>query len=451
MTTAPRRSLRCLAALLLAAAPALAADATASAPAPAPASGAADFLVHDGDTPVVFLGDSITEQRMYTTLVEAYVTTRYAARKTSFRNAGWSGDKAYMPLRGFKFEDSLKRDVLNLQPKLVTIAYGMNDAREGDGGIAKYIDYETRTVEALKKAGARVVLVTSTPEERFEKDQPGGSQFNTMLKKYADALKTVATKEDVPFIDQYTPFVQAIEDGRKAGVLSAEPNANPMSRLIAIDGVHPDLGGHLLMATNILRNLGGSDLVSSAHLDAATGKTIDAKGCAILWQDAPGVGSLQFTRTDDVLPWPVPDDQRIALALKLPNFDPATWLNRYLIQVANLPAGSYRIAIDDTDVATATAADLAAGINLGFNHKGPIGAQCQKLYQAIVAKNEAYYTRWRGVQLARIEKWMAAVPGVEEARTAEEARLDKVIADDEATIASLAKPAPHVWKIIPAK
>ncbi len=28
------------------------------------------FFLHSGDSPVVFLGDSITEQRMYTTLIE---------------------------------------------------------------------------------------------------------------------------------------------------------------------------------------------------------------------------------------------------------------------------------------------------------------------------------------------------------------------------------------------
>ena len=41
-------------------------------------SRAADFLVHDGDR-VVFLGDSITEQRLYTTYIEAYALTPYDA------------------------------------------------------------------------------------------------------------------------------------------------------------------------------------------------------------------------------------------------------------------------------------------------------------------------------------------------------------------------------------
>ena len=37
---------------------------------------AGDFLIRDGDR-VVFLGDSITEQRLYTTYIEAYTLTRH--------------------------------------------------------------------------------------------------------------------------------------------------------------------------------------------------------------------------------------------------------------------------------------------------------------------------------------------------------------------------------------
>ena len=376
------------------------------------------------------------------------VASRFPSRKITFRNSGWSGDKAWLQLRGADFDTALQRDVISLHPKVVTIDYGMNDARDGDAGYAKYLEYEAKLTESLQKAGARVVLITSTPEERYEKDAPAGSPFNLALKKFADGLKDVAARENVLFIDQYSPFVKAIEDGRAAGVLSTDPSANPMMRLISPDGVHPELGGHFLMATEILRGLNAPSLVSSAELDAGVRSTTAAQGCAIAWQTGPP-GTVQFQRTDDCLPWPVPDDSRIALVLKIPGFDPATWLNRYELKVTNLPAASYKLTIDDQEIGDYAATDLAHGINLGFMHKGPIFAQGQKLYQAIVAKNEIYYTRWRGVQLARLDDWMAKVPGIDDARTAEEARLDKLISDDEAAIDFLRKPVPHVFKLTP--
>src|SRR5438309_1990099 len=54
----------------------------------APAKNPGAFPFHDGDR-VVFLGDSITEQRLYTTYIETYLLTRFPTWNLQFRNAGW--------------------------------------------------------------------------------------------------------------------------------------------------------------------------------------------------------------------------------------------------------------------------------------------------------------------------------------------------------------------------
>src|SRR5262249_19141330 len=103
------------------------------------ATRAGEFLIRDGDR-VVFLGASITEQRLYTTYIEAYALSRHPSWKLSFRNVGWGGDTSWLrqrahPEEGKLFaadptaqqamvEDSvgrgLKRDVLPLKPTFVT-------------------------------------------------------------------------------------------------------------------------------------------------------------------------------------------------------------------------------------------------------------------------------------------------------------------------------------------
>jgi hypothetical protein len=60
-------------------------------PAQAP-SGTPTFLLKDGDR-VVFYGDSITEQRLYTSFIEEYALTRFPDRKIEFFNSGVGGDK----------------------------------------------------------------------------------------------------------------------------------------------------------------------------------------------------------------------------------------------------------------------------------------------------------------------------------------------------------------------
>ena len=121
-----------------------------------------------------FSGDSITEQRLYTTLIETYVLTRYPAMQITFRNAGWTGDTAWLSKRG-DFDAGMQRDVLVLKRKAVTIDFGMNDARGGEATFTKYHEYSTKLVKDLEKAGARVALLTPTPEERYEAGAPAGS------------------------------------------------------------------------------------------------------------------------------------------------------------------------------------------------------------------------------------------------------------------------------------
>ena len=41
----------------------------------------------------VFFGDSITDQRLYTTFVETYVVTRFPGRQVTFVHSGWGGDR----------------------------------------------------------------------------------------------------------------------------------------------------------------------------------------------------------------------------------------------------------------------------------------------------------------------------------------------------------------------
>src|SRR6185436_20033885 len=74
----------------------------------------------DGDT-VVFLGDSITHQCLYTQYVEDYFYTRFPKLHIHFHNSGVGGDRAADALARFDM------DVAAYKPKYVTILLGMND------------------------------------------------------------------------------------------------------------------------------------------------------------------------------------------------------------------------------------------------------------------------------------------------------------------------------------
>jgi hypothetical protein len=84
------------------------------------------FYLKDGDR-VVFYGDSITEQRLYTPFTETFVVTRFPDRRIEFTHSGWSGDR--VTGGGGSVEIRLNRDLIAYRPTVVTIMLGMNDGR----------------------------------------------------------------------------------------------------------------------------------------------------------------------------------------------------------------------------------------------------------------------------------------------------------------------------------
>src|SRR3954447_10296872 len=102
------------------------------------------FALKDGDR-VVFYGDSITDQRLYTTFVETYVVTRFPDMGVSFVHSGWGGDRVTGGGGGGPWAGGgrpspprrLKRDVFAYEPTVMTVMLGMNDAsyREFDRKI----------------------------------------------------------------------------------------------------------------------------------------------------------------------------------------------------------------------------------------------------------------------------------------------------------------------------
>jgi lysophospholipase L1-like esterase len=415
----------------------------------------ADFLIHDGDR-VVFLGDSITEQRLYTTYIEAYALTRHPQWKLWFRNVGWGGDTSWLRQRSHPdeaklfaadesaqqkmVEDSVKhgleRDVLPLKPTVVTIKFGMNDHSYQafrEDIFEAYIRSQTELAEVLKANGARVAFLTPQPIEDKRPD-PDADIRNQSLRKFSDGLKKVAEKEGAVFVDQFDPYM--------AMLLRERPHAPTNSFVGGGDAVHPGPIGHTVMAWAILKGLGAQPLVSSVEMDVTTQK-VKTEGCQA--NDVKINGStVSFVRVDEALPMPV--DEKATPALKLaPILED---LDGYTLQIKGLPSGNYQLSIDSEPIGKISSEQLAKGWNLA-TQAGPITKQAQHVLALVFQKNNLYFNRWRNVQLFSFPDW-ARSPEADSRRTAELSRLDQQIADSEAEIDSARKPLPHRFELKPA-
>ena len=69
-------------------------------------------------------------------------------------NAGISGDTAWGGLAW------LERDVLSLNPDLVVVCYGLNDAGAGENGLERYAESLAEILAKVKASGAEVIFMT---------------------------------------------------------------------------------------------------------------------------------------------------------------------------------------------------------------------------------------------------------------------------------------------------
>lgn len=416
---------------------------------------AGDFFLHDGDR-VVFLGDSITEQRLYTTYIEAYALTRHPQWHLSFRNVGWGGDTAWLRQRFqtdegrlFAAEETaqqamvdqavgsgLDRDVLPLKPTVVTVDFGMNDhAYQAfrEDICRAYLRSQTKIANTLKDQGARVALLTPQPIEEQRPD-PDQDVRNQSLRKFSDGLKTVAAQTGATFVDQFEPYMAIMLRARAL---------NPKAKIGGGDAVHPGPAGHTLMAWAILKGLGASALVARAEIDNQAKSVVAAEACQI--QNLKFADDIvSFDRLDEALPMPV--DAAAEPALKLAPI--LAELNQYELRVTGLASGNYQLSIDGEMVGKATADELGKGWNLAGN-AGPITQQGQELLKLIYQKNNFFFDRWRKIQLYVFPDW-AQSPEVESRRATELSRMDQKIAEAEAQIENLRKPKLHHFELKPA-
>lgn len=403
---------------------------------PVAAQPAPGFFFHDGDR-VQMTGDSITNQRMYSTLVESYVLSRFPQWNITFRNTGWVGDTMGLTLRG-GIDAGYTRDMEPLHSTAVTINYGMNDGRDGVDGLPVYTNNASLLADKFQANGTRVAFLTSSPVEKYEPEQPAGASFNTMLRSYAEGLATAEASKGVPCIDELNPMIAAIEAGRQANVLASTADGPRLTK----DNVHPLWGGHLIIATNTLKGLQAPALVSRVTLDARNGTSVNenASVSSVHLDD-----TLTFTRTDGALPWPISSDANIALALQLPGFTPLDDLSHFDLQIDHLLEARYEVDVDGIPIGTYTREQLTAGANMAGATSGPIYTQTQALLNKIIEKNNLFFKRWYTVQLAPLP------PGedAQAQRDAQLLQLDQQIAAAEAAINPLRQPRPHVWTVKP--
>lgn len=348
------------------------------------------FHLRPNDT-VVFYGDSITDQRLYTTFVETFVVTRYPSLSVRFVHSGWGGDRVSGG-GGGPVDERLRRDVLAYKPTVMTIMLGMNDGRYRVFDSEIFREYTTGFEHMLDflKAGApdlRVTLVQPSPFDDVTRPVTVEGGYNAVLVRYSEFLKELAQRRGALVADLNSPVVDSLNRARATNPKLAEK--------ILPDRVHPGPAGHLLMAAALLKAWGAAPLVTRVEIDAATGKVAQAVNTTITGIEK-GTG-LSWNQTDAALPMPVSmNDPVMALAVKSSDFVAA--LNQQTLRVAGLTGASYTLKINGAVVGTFSGAQLAEGINLA-ELPTPMTKQAAGVHALTLKRADVHNARWRQFQV----------------------------------------------------
>ena len=341
---------------------------------------AADFFLKNGDT-VVMMGDSITEQHLYSTYVETWTLTRFPAWDLKFFNVGIGGDGA--PGGNERF----KRDVLAFAATAMTINFGMNDCG-GPGSNFNQDQYKNFTTcmqkiaDQAKAANIRVAWCTTTPAEVMD-EGPSVLPYIQNLEKFSAAVKEIAAANgNALFIDQFHPFVAAIDKARAA---------NPKNRIGGGDVVHPGPPGQTLMAAEILKGMSFPPLVAAVEINASSRRVVQNRNCTIEGLQVAADGTMQFKQKDNALPF-FPEGDAKNILQWVPVLEQ---MNGYHLKVTGLKTGQYEVRLGGVKVADCAAAQLGAGVNLAAAAltAGPIADQVKAVAAAISAKNSYFHDK----------------------------------------------------------
>lgn len=358
------------------------------------------FYLKSGDR-VVFYGDSITELRHYTEIVETYVVTRYPDLNVTFVNSGWGGDTVDGG-GGGTIDVRLQRDVMAYKPTVLTIMLGMNDGEYASATVSrdqKFFAGYRHIVDTTRSAipGLRITAIEPSPYDEVTSPAPvtikQGISYNEVLRGYGKWIDNYADQAGLDVADLNSDLVRMLVRARQLDPEGAKE--------IMPDHVHPEFGGGMIMAEDLLKAWGGPSLVTSVVIDASNGAPQVKVANNANVSNLSGANGLAWTELDDALPLPFPEWQAAwwggtPVRLAIQSSDIASALNLELLKVTGLRKGVYSLRIDGESLGVFNDDELGAGINLSLIST-PMTRQAMKVYELTEEHGDLHVAQWRYV------------------------------------------------------
>jgi lysophospholipase L1-like esterase len=385
---------------------------------------------------VAIIGDSITEQKLYSLYMESYLLMCKPVESLTATQFGWSGETAggFLGRMNYAF--------VPFKANAATTCYGMNDggySPMNPGKAKTYRDNQTAIVRKMKEAGVRFIVVGSPGAvdfDTFRKGDPAQPpMYNKTLSELRDIAREVAEKEGVAFANVFDPMIAAMGP--------AKAKYGKDYHVCGGDGFHPGPNGHLIMAYAFLKGLGCDGHIGTITLDLASGKAEASEGHKVL---AAKDGSIELESSR--YPYCFDGDPKSPNATSgIIEFFPFNDdLNRFKLVVKTPGADKLKVTWGATSKEF-SAADLAKGVNLAAEFLDNPFREPFKAVQAQIANKQNMETPLIKSLIQNLPSYSNAVPTEKDAI---ERILNGLVAKDveaRKNVAALVKPVKHTIKV----
>ena len=312
------------------------------------------FELFDGDR-VVLLGGTFIERAQRYGWLEAALQARFPKRSFTVRNLAWSADTGWADSRGL-FDTpevgyaQMIEQVRELQPTVILLNYGANEAYEGKAGLAKFLAGYEQLLNDLSVTGASMVLVSPHLLLKMPPPLPDPSVQNRRLVEFTKAIQNLAN-------DRHLHFADLMATGMRRPLFNKHSDA----------GLHFNEAGYRQMSQAVVDAVFGyGPRESSATIDAAAQQATKKRGCSIS-EIKMSPKSIEFQVT----------------------FEPG-YVGDLTLRGQGFLKGKFEIRVDGTPAGTLTTGRTSlSGVTV------PVGRRLDKLREAIVRKNELYFYSWR--------------------------------------------------------
>jgi lysophospholipase L1-like esterase len=386
---------------------------------------------------VAVIGDSITEQKIYSKYIEIYLLACTGRSDIKVFQFGWSGERAG------GFAARLENDLAVFNPNVATTCYGMND-----GSYKAYVpeigaEYEKNMraiLAGFKKVGVKLVAVGSpggVDPDFFTRPTIKGEIYNENLAQLRDIAKKLAEESKQPFANVHDTMMSALAKSKAALGKGYGPFGG--------DGFHPAPAGQLLMAQAFLKALGFDGEIGTITMDMK-GQGTASSGHVV--KSGQG-GSVELESSK----WPFCFDADPKSAGSNRSILPFTSfnqdLNRFTLQVKNLGSAKAKVTWG-AQSREFSREQFEAGVNLAAEFtQTPFDAAFASLINAIGLK-QAYETTLIKSFVTHMR--VVAAEAAEEPKVAAAlAKLKKKFADEhakmDANVRKQINPVTHTIKV----